>query len=451
MSKPAARRARLSARAELLAKRNSSREEEAAFIFHKYDADNSGDIDEDELLRCFADLGFKNARAKSTDGELREWVRRELKKGSKKGGGKLSLDEFIEYYNRYIVGHRRVFEDTYELGAQIGKGAFGAVFRAKTLAGSRSGESVAVKQVPKESGVKMELLHNEITIWEGLRHPNLVALLDVFEEDEKLLLVTELMKGGDLFRQLTRFSTFSEGQAMKLGRQIVSAVAYLHEHGVVHCDLKPSNILVAEAMDALAERGDMTVKIADFGLSQWLHSARGEASDGAEARRPQKLTEVCGTPDYFAPELAELAQCSDTSSLSLLIGEEGSNQEYGPPLDCWAVGCILYELLAGHPPYQAVDEAVLFYKITENQMEFPADVFDEVTDDAKQLIRNLTRTAPAERASCSEALEHPWLDASFASKRATPLPPVALVKRRSSLVARDLPFGEAASRAADGA
>ena len=88
--------------------------------------------------------------------------------------------------------------------------------------------------------------------------------------------------------------------------------------------------------------------------------------------------QVCGTPDYFAPELAEIA-----SSLQAIASfdddpllADGDRKGYGPPLDCWAVGCIIYELLAGRPPYQAQDEAVLYYKITENQMEFQQEVKD---------------------------------------------------------------------------
>ena len=301
-------------------------------------------------------------------------------------------EEFIDYYNKFVVGHRRQFEDTYELGSQIGKGAFGNVYRARRIGGDAAapgsvaaGQQVAVKRIKKQAGVPMELVHNEITIWKQLDHPNLVGLLDVFETDVELCLVTELMRGGDLFHCLLNSSTFSESDAARLARQIVSAVAHLHVHGVVHCDLKPSNILVAEKD---VDRRLMTVKIADFGLSQSLHMAGGAG----------KLTEVCGTPDYFAPELADIAQGrasvadSDREEFSSLLEAEGKG--YGPPLDCWAVGCIIYELLAGHPPYQAKDEAVLFYKITENAMDFPRQPFDETSAEVVDLIRQLTRTDP---------------------------------------------------------
>ena len=185
--------ARHAARVALIETHNENRAEEAAFIFHKYSS-GDGMVDND-LLRCFLDLGFSNGRQNKTDDELKEWARKELKKGNKKGDGRLSHEEFVEYYNKFVVGHRRRFEETYEMGQQIGKGAFGSVFKANRIGGVKRigggesgvsvGTSVAVKQIKKAGGLPMELLHNEITIWETLKHPNLVRLLDVFETDDQ--------------------------------------------------------------------------------------------------------------------------------------------------------------------------------------------------------------------------------------------------------------------------
>ena len=195
-------------RADLLAKTATDRAEEASFIFHKYNTSARGEkqgLDVDALLRCFIELGFSNGRQNRSDEEMRTWAGKELKRGNKKGDGKLSYEEFVDYYNKFIVGHRRKFEETYELGLQIGKGAFGFVFKAKRIGGITVspdplytvGAMAAVKQIQKKSEVPMELLHNEITIWEQLKHPNLVRLLDVFETDERIYLVTELMRGGE--------------------------------------------------------------------------------------------------------------------------------------------------------------------------------------------------------------------------------------------------------------
>ena len=178
----------------------------------------------------------------------------------------------------------------------------------------------------------------EISIWENLDHPNLVHLLDVFEDPQHIILITVLMEGGDLFHRLRQQpeGRYSEAAAARLGRQIVAAVAYLHSRGVVHCDLKPSNVLVAEPPEVDSSNGDVTVKVADFGLSQTLvqssvtkpgaqalvHSGSAAtahdvlAADAPAANVPAveplgaRLTAVVGTVNYFAPELVGLVQAS---------------------------------------------------------------------------------------------------------------------------------------------
>ena len=269
------------------------------------------------------------------------------------------------------------------------------------------------------------------------------------------------MRGGDLFQQLTRASTFSEAHAARLAKQIIGAVSHLHIHGIVHCDLKPSNILVLEKHsgtprsskeqpgesvekhvgtprtskeqpgESADENGaDMIVKVADFGLSQSLGMREGS--------QEKLLTDICGTPDYFAPELADMALTRKATEASEEASEWANvGKGYGPPIDCWAVGCIVYELLVGHPPYQAHDDRVLFYKIIENQMEFPKDVFDNISPDAIKLIKELTATDPDERLSCEQALAHAWLAEDNATLAATPLPEETKRRRRKLSIQRE--------------
>ena len=234
--------------------------------------------------------------------------------------------------------------------------------------------------------------------------------------------------------------------------QIISAVEYLHENGVVHCDLKPSNILVVEPICQGQEgSSELTVKVADFGLSQTLfqsptgrgkptggragegcapaasggdgdvpaasggdgdvpaasgddgdvpaHGHRGAsdgASDGGEElgeSRPKRLSAIVGTPNYWAPELVLLAQGDFAAS------------KYDAGVDNWAVGCIVYELLVGQPPFLADAEEVLFYKITDATVDYPS----YLSAHAKDLIAQLLRPADGDRLTCQEALRHPWL------------------------------------------
>lgn len=171
--------------------------EEANFIFHKFDVNKDGQIDEDELALCLQELQVRiNGRQRKTEQDVRDWVRKELKRNDSNGDGELSFDEFVEYYNTYISQNRRSFEETYKVTAHLGKGAFASVKRATVRSPVEGASSeVAVKRIQK-AGVNMKLMHNEVSIWSMLDHPHLVRLLDAFETPDELILVQELMEGG---------------------------------------------------------------------------------------------------------------------------------------------------------------------------------------------------------------------------------------------------------------
>ena len=436
-----------------------------------------------------------NGRQRKTKEEVREWVQREFKRNDKNKDGQLSFDEFVEYYNKFISHSRRSFEDTYKITDHLGKGAFASVKKATVLHPTEGmSDDVAVKVVNK-AGVNMKLLHNEISIWSMLTHKHLVRLYDAFETPDDLMLVTELMRGGDLFERLRDIASFDEASAQDLAAQVVSGVAYLHSHGVVHCDLKPSNILVVEplgpsfnggggggsssdsvgkasssdSVGRAAHAGSLTLKLADFGLSQTLQRSNAKALGTSPSRRAKansgdggdggsggaggggggggedgggvtaemqtaldmagiqpsergtareveegdafNLTDVCGTPEYFAPELVLLSQAGSS---------DGGG--YDAKVDCWACGCIVYELLTGQPPFQATTEDVLFYKILDNAIQFPPEVFDALSADAKPLILALTATAGSDRLAAADALSQPWLAAGLSARGLSPSP-----------------------------
>ena len=120
----------------------------------------------------------------------------------------------------------------------------------------------------------------------------------------------------------------------------------------------------------------------------------GDESHGNRKRRGT-LNLVCGTPNYFAPELVRLAQ------------QHFDADEYDASVDNWAVGCVVWELLVGSPPFDASSEELLYYKITTNDLDFP----EHVSEKAKELILAMTHNEPVERLSCEDALRHAWLAA----------------------------------------
>ena len=176
-------------------------------------------------------------------------------------------------------------EDHYAFGEELGRGSF-----AKVRAGRhyKTSEKVAIKIIDKNSiDVKIESLKTEVKILMNVKHPNIVNLLDVFEDDDKLYLIMELMTGGELFDKICNDypNGYSEKQAADLARQIIEAVKYLHGKGIIHRDLKPENLLFANPEDESAQ-----IKISDFGLAKiW--------SGDALART------ACGSPNYVAPEV----------------------------------------------------------------------------------------------------------------------------------------------------
>ena len=155
------------------------RYEEAWFNFHRYDVDGSGSIDRSEMLSLLRDLKLRVGRGNRTEEQMEEWAERELKKSDVNGDGVLSFDEFLAYYNSFVSRVRSQCDELYDMssGVVLGKGAFGVVVLGVHV---ESGARVAVKKLSKAGLTdSLELLHNEIAVWEALKHPHLVKLIDV--------------------------------------------------------------------------------------------------------------------------------------------------------------------------------------------------------------------------------------------------------------------------------
>jgi calcium-dependent protein kinase len=193
----------------------------------------------------------------------------------------------------------------------LGQGAFGEV---RKCINRHTKVIRAVKLIKKESMNKEEeeSFKHEITILKKLDHPNILKLYEVFEDEKRYYLVTELCKGGELFDEIVTKVCFSEKEAAAIIQQILQAVAYCHDLGIVHRDLKPENVLIDKELNN-------TLKIIDFGTSTIYDKSSG----------PLKTTH--GTSYYIAPEVL--------------------NKRYDDRCDVWSIGVILYILLSGKPPF----------------------------------------------------------------------------------------------------
>jgi len=260
-------------------------------------------------------------------------------------------------------------EDYYEMGREIGRGGFSVVVEGID---KKSGKKYAIKCIKKTmvEGDDIKLLRREIKIMKRVDHPNILKLFEVFEDDDEFFLVMELVAGKELFDKIVEKGQYSERDAANIVRQIVSAVDYLHSNGIAHRDLKPENLLSA------GDEAGEVIKIADFGFSKNF----GE----------EKLMTSCGSPGYVAPEVLTC-------------------ESYDKAVDMWSVGVIIYILLCGYPPFYADNAPTLFKKIMDVKYDFDDPSWDDVSEEAKNLIRHLLVKDPKERYTAKQCLDDSWV------------------------------------------
>ncbi|XP_072924372.1 calcium/calmodulin-dependent protein kinase type IV isoform X2 [Hemitrygon akajei] len=226
--------------------------------------------------------------------------------------------------------------------------------------------------------IDKKIVRTEIGILLRLSHPNIIRLKEIFETPLEINLVLELVTGGELFDRIVERGYYSEKDAADVVRQILEAVAYLHQNGIVHRDLKPENLLYASpAPDAL-------LKIADFGLSKIVEEQ-------------VTMKTVCGTPGYCAPEILR-------------------GHAYGPEVDMWSVGVVTYILLCGFEPfYDERGDQFMYKRILNCDYDFVSPWWDEVSHNAKDLVRKLILLDPKKRLTTYQALQHQWVTGKAAN------------------------------------
>ncbi|XP_031597856.1 calcium/calmodulin-dependent protein kinase IGb [Oreochromis aureus] len=257
-------------------------------------------------------------------------------------------------------------QEVFDFMEELGSGAFSEVYMVKE---KKTGKTFAMKCVKKKQ--KRDLnLENEIAVLRRIKHENVVGLEDFYESRTHYYLVMQLVSGGELFDRILDRGVYSEKDASRVIQQVLQAVSYLHQNGVVHRDLKPENILY------YSQEENSKIMISDFGLSKMVDNGI--------------MSTACGTPGYVAPEV--LAQ-----------------KPYSNAVDCWSIGVITYILLCGYPPFYEESETRLFSKIMKAQYEFDSPFWDDISESAKDFIRNMMQKNPKMRYTTELALRHPWI------------------------------------------
>ncbi|XP_033098287.1 serine/threonine-protein kinase dst1-like isoform X2 [Anneissia japonica] len=265
-----------------------------------------------------------------------------------------------------VIIKRTKIEDKYEFFEELGRGAFGITKRCVSFTG---GKSFAAKFIELKNG-KKEDIYREIEIMSCLHHQKLIKLYDAYETKENVVMVMELVSGGELFERIIDQESFTEVKAAFFIRQVLEGLQYMHSNGVVHLDLKPENILLESE-----ERDD--VKLIDFGLAR-------KVSPGNDTTCKQ------GTPEFVAPEIVKKQPVTNES-------------------DLWSVGVIAYILLSGISPFLGDTDKETLLKVKSNDWDFDDAVWDTISDDAKDFITKLLKEDPSARLGAEESLYHTWL------------------------------------------
>ena len=274
-----------------------------------------------------------------------------------------SAEEELDYVVDPVQGN------AYYKGQLLGKGGFAKVFLMTDVS---NGNEYACKIIRKNrmQKIHMQKIAREIMIHKELNHANVVQLHHYFEDNLNVYMLLEACPRKSLMHVLKYRGKVTEPEARYYMRQMVTGVAYIHSQKVVHRDLKPGNMFLSDRM---------IVKIGDFGLATRL--------DG-QCRR----VTICGTPNYIAPEVLY-------------------KQAYSYEADVWALGCILYALLVGQPPFDTATLKEIYARICNNNYR---EVDDTIASRSGQdLIKWLLQPNPELRPSLERVKEHAYLTKEY--------------------------------------
>ncbi|XP_063782619.1 death-associated protein kinase 2 isoform X1 [Pseudophryne corroboree] len=266
-------------------------------------------------------------------------------------------------------------EDLYVIADELGSGQFAIVKRCRE---KKTGVDYAAKFIKKRQsrtsrrGVTREEIEREVNILRDIQHPNIITLQDVYENKTDVVLILELVSGGELFDFLAQKESLSEEEATRFIKQILEGVNYLHTHKIAHFDLKPENIMLLDKTIAIPH-----IKLIDFGLAHKIE-------DGVEFKN------IFGTPEFVAPEIVNY-------------------EPLGLPVDMWSIGVITYILLSGASPFLGENKQETLSNITAVNYEFDEEFFSHTSDLAKDFIRKLLVKDTRKRLTIQEALSHPWI------------------------------------------
>lgn len=266
-------------------------------------------------------------------------------------------------------------KDKHDKRRALGEGSYGHVYKAKR---NDTKQIRAIKAIDLKKLSDPTRFEQEITIQQSLDHPNIVKLYEVFKDARKMYLVMELCTGGELFDRIVEEAekngegtAFDERRAATYMQQILGAMRYLHMNSFVHRDIKPENFLLA------SKSADAQIKVIDFGLAK-----KYKPGDN-------RMKTKAGTPYYVSPQVLQ-----------------GS---YNEKCDIWSCGVIAYILLCGYPPFYGDTDEDILRRVKRGKFDFPSPDWDDISKDAKLIIKKMLDLDDERRPSAEALLEDKWL------------------------------------------
>ncbi|XP_077580434.1 serine/threonine-protein kinase PLK3 [Stigmatopora nigra] len=269
---------------------------------------------------------------------------------------------------------------SYSKGKLLGKGGFARCYEMTDLS---SNKMYAVKVIPQSRVSKphqREKITNEIELHKTLSHKHVVKFFHYFEDQDNIYIFLELCSRKSLAHIWKARHTLTEPEVRYYLRQIISGLKYLHNKGILHRDLKLGNFFVNENME---------LRLGDFGLAAKLETV------------DQRKKTICGTPNYLAPEVL-------------------NRQGHGTESDVWSLGCVMYTLMCGNPPFETLDLKETYKCIKEVRYNLPS----ELSPAAQKLVSSILQKNPSDRLTLDQILNHEFFTKGFTPEK---LPPSSCV------------------------
>lgn len=269
-----------------------------------------------------------------------------------------------------VKKRKGTLQATYDIIEVIGRGTYGTVSK---ISHKKTKMIRAMKEV-KKAEINEKLiaeLYNEINLLISLDHPNIMKVYEIIESPKSFYIICECLNGGDLFEALKKKRTFTEEFACKCMFDVFSALAYIHEMKIVHCELMLDNLIFE------SNEPNSKIKLADFGLSK--HIKENLLTLGNSGKKKFH---------HLAPEVFE--------------------GKYDEKVDIWSAGVALFFMLSGNPPFKSNSIEEHKELVTNPVINFDKGKWPKISSECKDLIKKLLRIDPIKRITAARALKHPW-------------------------------------------